>query len=175
MNIHYTARQTHLTPDIKEYCERRLAALERLVSSVTEVDVILSHEKNREKAEIHIKAKGAGLVVIEESHNMLDSLNLAFDALEKKIKKEREKYREKKRRGSRERKAFALPAAEGSESGRKVVRADYFSAKPMTIEEAFLHLDLKKKEVFVFRMEATEKWAVLFRRKDGHYGLVQPE
>jgi putative sigma-54 modulation protein len=45
----------------------------------------------------------------------------------------------------------------------------------MTIEEAFLHLDLKKKEVFVFRMEATEKWAVLFRRKDGHYGLVQPE
>ena len=45
----------------------------------------------------------------------------------------------------------------------------------MTVEEAALELDLKKREVLVFRMEGTEKWAVLFRRKDGNYGLVEPE
>jgi len=175
MNIHYTARQTQLTSDIKEYCERRLAALERLLGFVTEVDMILSQEKNRQKAEIHVKAKGAGLVVIEESHDILNSLHLAFDALEKKIKKEREKYREKKRRGSRERKSYALPAIEAGESEKRVIRADYYSAKPMTFEEALLQFDLKKKEVFVFRMSGTEKWTVLFRRKDGNYGCVQPE
>jgi hypothetical protein len=45
----------------------------------------------------------------------------------------------------------------------------------MTLEEALIQFDLKKKEVLVFRIMGEEKWAVLFRRKDGHYGLVQPE
>lgn len=175
MNIHYTARQGHLTPDIKAYCDKRLAELKRMMSFATDVDVILSHEKNRQKAEIHVRAKGAGLVVIEESPDMMSSLHQAFDALEKKIRKEREKFREKKRRGGRERKLFAQPAAEEGEGEKRVIRAAHFSAKPLTVEEAALQLDLKKREVYVFRMEGTEKWAVLYRRKDGHYGLVQPE
>ena len=135
MNIHYTARQGHLTPDIKAYCDRRLAELKRLMGFATDVDVILSHEKSRQKAEIHVRAKGGGLVVIEESPDMMNSLHLAFDALEKKIRKEREKYREKKRRGGRERKSFALPAAEAGEGDKRVIRADHFSAKPLTLME----------------------------------------
>jgi len=174
MRTHYTARQAHLTPEVREYCEERLGGLERLLGPATDVDVILSHEKNRQKAEIHVKTKGPGLVVIEESADMLASLALAFDALEKKVKKEKEKFREKKRRGGRERKKLALPAEPG-ETGPKILRADYFGSKPMSVEEAMIQLEIKKKEVFVFRTEATEKWAVLFRRKDGNYGLVQPE
>jgi len=175
MNIHFTARQGHLTPDLKAFCDERLDELKRLMSFATDVDVILSREKNRQKAEIHVRAKGGGLVVVEESPDMLNSLHLAFDSLEKKIRKERAKYRERKRRGGRERKSFALPAAEAAEGEKRVIPADHFSAKPMTVEEAALQLDLKKREVYVFRMEGTEKWAVLYRRKDGHYGLVQPE
>lgn len=176
MNVHYTARQTTLTPEVKAYSERRLAALNKLLGFVTEVDVILSQEKNRHKAEIHVKAKGAGVVVVEESHEMVASLKEAFDALEKKIKKEREKFRERKRRGSRDRKLFALPESAEGEPGRKrIVKADHYSAKPMTVEEAALELDLRKKEVFMFRVEGPETWAVLFRRRDGQVGLVQPE
>jgi putative sigma-54 modulation protein len=174
MNVHFTARHNQLTPDIKEYCEKRLASLDRLLGFVTDMDVILSSEKNRQKAEIHLKAKGAGLVVVEESHDMLQSLNQAFDGLEKKLKKEREKYRERKRRGGRERKAFVLTAEPG-EKERRIVRADFYSPKPMTLDEALIQLDLKKREVFVFRTQGSEKWAVLFRRKDGNVGLVQPE
>jgi len=174
MNIHYTARQMQFTPDLREYCEKRFKSLEKLLNFATGVDVILSSGKNRQQAEIHIKAKGAGLVVIEESHDMLNSLNLAFDSLEKKIKKEREKYREKKRRGSRERKAFVLPVEAVEREGR-IVRADYFTAKPLTLEEALIEFNLTKKEVLMFRRAGEEKWAVLFRRKDGNYGLVEPE
>jgi putative sigma-54 modulation protein len=47
--------------------------------------------------------------------------------------------------------------------------------KPMPVEEAVLQLDVKNREVFVFRKEGSEKWAVLFRRKDGNVGLVEPE
>jgi len=174
MNIHFTARQMQLNPDIREYCDKRLESLEKLLSFATGVDVILSSVKSRQKAEIHVRAKGAGLVVIEESHDMLNSLNLAFDSLEKKIKKEREKYREKKRRGGRERKGLVLPE-EAVERGARVVRADYFTPKPLTLEEALVQFNLNKKEVFVFRRAGEEAWAVLFRKKDGNYGLVEPE
>ncbi len=116
MNVHLTSRQTQLTPDIKDFCEKRLAALEKLLGFVTDVDLILSSGKNRHKAEIHIKAKGAGLVLVEESRDMMNSLNMVFDSLEKKIKKERAKYREKKtERESRTERVF--PSG-GGRSGR---------------------------------------------------------
>ena len=177
MNVHYTARHTEFTSALKDYCAKRLAGLDRLMGFVAEVDVILSAEKTRQKAEIHVKAKGAGLVVCEDSHDMLVSLNRAFDSLEKKLKKEREKYREKKRRGGRERKAFPVPAEPGEAAGDadRVVQAAYYSMKPMTLEEALIQFDLKKKEVFVFRNVETDGWAVIFRRKDGARGLVEPE
>lgn len=178
MNVHFTARQTTLTPEVKEYCERRLAALSKVFAGDDEVDVILTHSRNRHKAEIHVRARGAGIVVAEESHDLMNSLNLAFDDLERKVKKEREKFRDKKRRGGRERKETGLPAGGAAESApaeKRIIRSPATAAKPMTIEEAALELDLKKREILVFRMEGTEKWTVLFRRKDGNFGLVEPE
>jgi len=101
MIVHFTARQMDLTPEVKAYCEKRLRAFERLMGSIVEVNLILSVEKHRYKAEIHVKAKGGGLKVVEETHDLMNSLNLAFENLEKKVKKEREKWREKKRRKGR--------------------------------------------------------------------------
>jgi putative sigma-54 modulation protein len=174
MNVHFTSRQTDLTPEVRQYCEKRLKALEKLLGSALETDIILSVVRSRHRAELHVKDKGAGYVVVEETPEMTNSLNLAFDALERKIRKEREKFRERKRRKGRERKGLVLPP-EPEEPGRRIVRSPHFSLKPMSIEEAALQLDLKNREVFVFRQEGSERWAVLFRRKDGHVGLVEPE
>ena len=174
MNVHFTARQTDLTPDVRQYCEKRLKALEKLLGSVLEVDIILSVAKTRSRAEIHVQDRGAGFVVVEETADMMNSLNLAFDGVEKKIRKEREKFRDRKRRKGRERKDLALPS-EAEEPERRILRSPHYSLKPMSVEEAALQLDMKNREVFVFRREGSEKWAVLFRRKDGHVGLVEPE
>lgn len=174
MNVHFTARQTDLTPEVRQYCEKRLKALERLLGSVLEVDIILSVTKTRYRAEIHVLDKGAGLVVVEETPDMMNSLNLAFDGLETKVRKEREKFRERKRRKGRERKGLALPV-EAEEAERRILRSPHYSLKPMSVEEAVLQLDMKNREVFVFRREGSEKWAVLFRRKDGNVGLIEPE
>ena len=174
MIVHFTARQTNLTPEIKAYCENRLKSLERLLGSVIEVDLIISVEKYRHKVEIHVKAKGGGLVVVEETHDLLNSLNLAFENLEKKVKKERAKWREKKRRKGRERKQF--PAAPEMETETKrIVRSKDYSLKPMAVEDALLQFDLEKRDVFLFRKSGSENWAVIYRRKDGHYGLIEPE
>ena len=174
MNVNYTARQATLTPEIRTYCEKRLARLKNLVDDVLDVNVILIVQKSRNKAEINVRAKGGGLVVVEETLDMMDSLNKAFDTLEKRIRKERAKWRERKRRGGRERKVLA-PAVEVPEVEKRIVRANYFSLKPMSLEEAVVQLDAKAKEVFLFRREGSQEWAAVYRRKDGHYGLVEPE
>ena len=173
MNVHYTARQAALTPEIKAYCEKRLTRLKSLVDDILDVNVILNIQRGRSKAEIHVQAKGRGYVVIEETLNMIDSLNRAFDTLETRVRKDRAKSREKKRRGGRERKALA-PAAEAAEPEKRVIRANFFSPKPMSLEEALVQLDAKAKEVFLFRREGSEEWAAVYRRKDGQYGLVEP-
>jgi putative sigma-54 modulation protein len=174
MNVHYTARQAALTPEIRAYCEKRLGRLKALVDDVLDVNVVLTVQRNRNKAEINVRAKGGGLVVAEETMDMMDSLNRAFDTLEKRIRKERAKWREKKRRGGRERRALA-PVVEAPEPEKRVVRAPHYSLKPMTVEEAIVQLDIKSKDVFLFRREGSEDWAVVYRRKDGHYGLVEPD
>jgi putative sigma-54 modulation protein len=175
MIVHFTARQMDLTPEVKDYCEKRLKALEKLMGSVIEVDVILSVEKYRYKAEIHVKAKGSGLMVEEETHDLMNSLNLAFENLEKQVKKGREKWREKRRRKGRERKQLAFPTERETETPRVVPSQDY-SVKPLLLEEALLQFEAEKRDVFLFRKPGvSEKWAVIYRRRDGHYGLIDPD
>ncbi|MBM3292907.1 MAG: ribosome-associated translation inhibitor RaiA [Candidatus Aminicenantes bacterium] len=175
MNVHITARRATLAPEIKAVCDRRLAELKKLMGFVTKVEVILAGERNRQRAEIHLQAKGGRLVVTEDSPDMLQSLNLALDSLEKKLKKEREKFRAKKRRGGRERKTLSEPPAGRVEPAPRIIAVDYVEAKPMTVEEAVVEFDLRKKDVLVFRTTEFDRWSVLFRRKDGHYGLVRIE
>lgn len=174
MNIHYTARQATLTPEIEVYCEKRLGRLKTLARDVIDVNIILGVQKNRSKAEIHVRAKGGGMVVTGEAMDMMDALNQAFDTLGKRIKKERDKWREKKRRGGRERKTLA-PVLEVPDDVKRVIRSAHYSLKPMTVAEAMIQLDIKSKEVFMFRREGSGEWSVVYRRKDGHYGLVEPD
>ncbi len=174
MVVHLTARQMELTPEIRSFCENRLRSLEKLLGRVMEVNMIISASKRRYKVDIQVKAKGASLVVAEETHDLMNSLNLAFETLEKKVKKEKEKFREKKRRKGRERKQLQL-LAEPLEEERRVIRSEDYSLKPMEIEEAMLLFELEKKDVFLFRKPNSEKWAVIYRRRDGNYGLIEPD
>ncbi len=174
MSLNFTARHTSITPEIKRYCEKRLKSFVRILGNKIDADLILSVEKYRHKVEINVKTKGVTLNAVEETHDMLSSLGLAFDSIEKRVKKERGKLRERKRRRTREREAFSLPI-EPEEKQRRVISSQDYSLKPMSVEEALLQFDLNKKEVFVFRKLGSEKWAVIYRRKDGNYGLVEPE
>ncbi len=173
MIINYTARQTNITPDLKRYCQRRLKSLEKFVGNVREVDIILAKEKYRHKAEINIKVRRSRLNVVEETHDIYNSLNLAFDNLEKRVKKEKGKSRELKRRKGREKEAFAFSVS--PEEEKRFIRSQDFSLKPMTLDEAIIQFELNKREVFVFRKTGSEKWAVIYRRADGNVGLVEPE
>lgn len=174
MNINFTARHTEISAEVKKYCERRLKSVEKLLGYPLEADIILSVEKYRQKAEIYIKTKRATLNAMEETHDMLGSIGVAIDHIERRAKKEREKIREKKRRKIRNLEAISSPL-EREEQQSRVIRSQNYSLKPMSIEEAIFQFESSKNEVFVFRKFDSEKWAVLFRRKDGNFGLIEPE
>jgi putative sigma-54 modulation protein len=158
---------------MKEYCEKRLLSIEKVLGYPVEADLIVSVEKYRQKVEINVKTKGGTLNTVEETHDMISSLGIAFDRIEKRVKKEREKLRERKRRKNRMSKSPS-ETLEDKEL-RRVVKSQDYSLKPMPLDEALLQFETSKKEIFVFRRFESEKWAVLYRRKDGHFGLVEPE
>ena len=85
----------------------------------------------------------------------------------------REKLRERKRRRIKEPETYSL-ATESGERPKRVIRSQNYSMKPMSFEEAIVQLETRKEEVFLFRTLDAENWAVLYRRKDGNYGLVEP-
>ncbi|MBN2199777.1 MAG: ribosome-associated translation inhibitor RaiA [Candidatus Aminicenantes bacterium] len=174
MNVRLTARRMTLTPEIKLYCAKRLKGLEKSLDAGTEIDVLFSREKRRHGVELRAVSRGLNVTVREESDDVFGALNQAFDSLEKKLKKEKKKLLDRRRRGRRERPA-PPPPEEAAEPAKRVVSAEEFSLKPMTVEEAILNLDLRKGDVFMFRKLKTEKWALVYRRRDGHYGLVEPE
>lgn len=175
MNMNITGRHTTIIPEIKEFCQKRMKSLEKLAGHPLEADLILSTEKYRHKVEINIKTKRATLNTVKETHDLFSSLDLAFDQIEQRVKKEREKLREKKRRRNRSREEFYPPLEKEEESSKRIVRSgDYFS-KPLSVEEAVLELESSHKEILVFRLFDSEKLAVIYRRRDGNYGLVEPE
>ncbi|MEA2005784.1 MAG: ribosome-associated translation inhibitor RaiA [Acidobacteriota bacterium] len=174
MNINLTARNTQITPEIEMYCARRLQSLEKILMYPVEAKIVLSVEKYRHKVEIRIKTKEATLTGVEETQDMLSSLCAAFDLIEKRIKKEKEKRRERKKRKRKE-KGILVPVSGEIEQQKRIIHSDDYSVRPMSVEDAIIQFEASKKEVFVFRKIDSQVWAVLYRRKDGHYGLVVPE
>lgn len=174
MKINYTARHTKVTDDMKQYCERRILALEKLLGNQIEVDVLLSVEKYRQKVEINLKTRTAALNTIEETHDMSSSLVGAFDHIEKRVKKEKEKLRERKRRRVKEVENFSPPVEEGKRQ-KRIIRSQSFTMKPMSVEEAIVQMETSNEDVFLFRVMETESWAAIYRRKDGNYGLIEPK
>ena len=99
MNVRLTARHMPLTAEVKLYCDKRLKGLEKNMGPVAELDILLSREKHRHGVELRAASRGLKAMVKEENADLFSALNEAFDGLEKKIKKEKEKLLERRRRG----------------------------------------------------------------------------
>jgi putative sigma-54 modulation protein len=174
MKINYTARNAEITPQIKKYCERRMNSLEKLVGYPIEADLLLAQEKYRHKVDINIKTKGGTLNSQEETQDMLSSLGVAFDNIEKRVKKEKDKLKGRKRRRAREPELEVLTEETEKPVG-KIIRTREFTMKPQSVEEALMLMESRRYNVYMFRKFDSEKWAVLYRRKDKNFGLIDPE
>jgi putative sigma-54 modulation protein len=178
VQIEYTGRHTEVTPKLKVLAEKKLSKLQKVLPGITNVHVILAVDKHRHIAELTVHTRNRDLTAIEESGDLATSLAAVMEKLARQAQKHVGKLRERKRRNPARASgrwvAPSAPARDGDGEVR-VVKSRRFVAKPMTIDEAVLEVAAGAEGLLVFRDARTEKLNVLYRRKDGNLGLIEPE
>jgi putative sigma-54 modulation protein len=180
MQVEFTGRQCEISESLKTFTHERLEKTKKYLEHIDRVNVILSVEKYRQIAEIIVQNKWITLNGVEETSDMYSSINLVLDKIEKQAKRQKNKLIEKKRRaktGIAPKEMMEYDEAEVSERDVKpqIIKSTSFSLKPMEIEEAVMQIDSTHHEFLVFRNSQTERINVIYKRKDGHYGLIEPE
>ena len=178
MKIIFKGKHIEVTDAMRNYIEKRLSKIERYFDHILEVIVTLSVEKSRQIIEVTLQTNRALIRAEEETDDMYTSIDKVADKLERQIKKYKEKYLQKPHPGT-EKTGLANQEidAEDSETDKiaKIVKTKRFAIKPMSVEEAAMQMDLLGHNFFVFANDNTNKVNVLYKRKDGNFGLIEPE
>jgi putative sigma-54 modulation protein len=165
--------------EIKEYAKDKLQRLEKYVDSPLDIQLTCTQEKHRHRVEGLLRADAVSIAGTEETADFMSSIDAVVDNLERQLKKQKEKIKQHKEgheeRGWRFR--MDVISAEGQEENPEpsvIVSRNVF-AKPMSVEEAVMQMKIADNEFMVFTDSSTEKINVLYRRKDGNFGLIKPE
>lgn len=178
MKIVIKGRHIEVTDAIRNYIEKRLGKVERHFDHILEVIVTLSVEKNRQIVEVTLQASRALIRAEEETDDMYTSIDNVVDKLERQIQKYKEKFFQKSHSNTDKKELVneGLSIEEGkSAEVAKIVKTKRFAIKPMSVEEAAMQMDLLGHSFFVFANDNTNKVNVLYKRKDGNFGLIEPE
>ena len=180
MRLQVKGRNLEISEQIRTYAEEKLGKLDRLVNDPTRVELELAVEKNPSIADNHVAeatvwTKGPVLRAREASGDMKASIDQLVDKLERQVKRYREKRRVAPRRHARDGGLAAESApVEVEEDETTIVKTKQFPVTPMSPEEAVLQLELVGHDFFVFRNAETDTINVVYRRRDGDYGLIEP-
>jgi len=181
MRIAVTFRHVPPTPALRAYAEEKLDRVRKYLRRPTDAHVILSVSKQRHVAEITLQADHVTMVAQEETHDLYSAIDLALDKLEHQAQKLKAKRRSHKgsaasRRETRTATVEPSPARERRRALLpEVVRVGSVPVEPMSVEEAVEQLSRSRDEFLVFRSASNQGLAVLYRRKDGKFGLIEPE
>jgi len=169
---------------LKSYATEKLDRFDKYVDNPAKANVVLTVEKFRHIADINISADGFVVNGHEETSDMYSAIDMALDKIEKQIKKNKKKYKKRRSAAAKSKMSrFAGPegvSLEGSlegggeEASPRVVRMRNIDYKPMDVDEAVLQMALTKDNFLVFTNSKTDEVNVLYRLKDGNYGLIQP-
>jgi putative sigma-54 modulation protein len=180
MQVSVTFRHVEPTAALKRYAEEKLQRVRKYLRRPVDAHVILSVSKERHVAEITLKADHVTMFAEDETHDLYSAIDLALDKLEHQAQKLHAKRGRHKGTGRNAGPPEVLTSvldatAPGPGASREVIRAARVPAKPMSVEEAVAQLDASRDEFLVFTNASSQTLAVLYRRRDGHYGLIEPE
>ena len=180
MQLQVKGRNLEVSDAIRSYAESKLAKLERQLTD-PRVELELAVEKNPSIAQNHVAeatiwTKGPVLRAREASSDMRASIDQLVDKLERQISRYRTRGRDRRRRAAR----ANAPAPDtialmDEETESQIVKTKQFALNPMSAEEAVLQLELVGHDFFVFRNAASGDVNVVYRRRDGGYGLIEPQ
>src|SRR5712692_8134645 len=190
MQINITFRNLEATEALKEYAREKIERVNKYLDQAGEAHVVLSLERHLQHADLTIHAGTFLLRGREKSEDMYASIDLAMDKIERQLRRYKEKL---KRHHGRERihhrqemlnhidqmkvrydvVEVSNPEEGNPETPARVIRTNEFLAKPMTVDEAVMQMDLMNNDFFVFTNAQSREMNVVYRRKDGHYGLIE--
>lgn len=166
-----------VTPALREYAEKRVNKLSRFFQNRedVQVDVVLSVERDMQIAEITYHLGGLFMRGESSSNDMYASIDEASDRISRQVRK----YKDRIRSVTNDSLRFQVPdngaiPSVDEEEAPEIVRTKRFAIKPMDIDEAVMQMELLGHDFFVFANAQTEEVNVLYKRKDGRYGLIEP-
>ena len=181
MKFVFTDKKVNIPNYIHNYAEKKVGKLDRYFKEDATAAITFSIEKDRNQVEVTIRSSGTIFRVSESSSDMRASIDAAVASLERQFRKNKSRLEKRLRQGAFERTIDEAEVAsfvpDGPEEGEyRIVRTKTFPIKPMTQEEAILQMNLLGHSFFAFKNEdAGGAFAVVYRRNDGDYGIIEDE
>lgn len=176
MKFEYTGRHIEVTPALRSHVEEHFNRLKHLFDGqAINAHIIIEVEKGRHRSEIIVKWRNDVLAANSTLADMYQSLSKTIDKIEKQALKIKTKIIDKHHKAKKV--STITPPTEDlkpTPDSPKIVNARKYAVKPMTAEEAVFRLNDEENQFLVFRNSENERVSVIYRRKDGNYGLIQP-
>ncbi|MBF0317135.1 MAG: ribosome-associated translation inhibitor RaiA [Nitrospirae bacterium] len=173
MNITVYGKNIEITSAIRDYAQGKIKKFERILTADSEASVTLSVEKLTHKAEVQIRSNGMTIQAESITAEMYSSIDDVIEKLDRQIKKHKEKLSSKRKGSAKDATLSELTRPAGEPVN--IIKRKRFDMKPMPPEEAAMQMDLLDKDFYVFTNPQTGDINVIYRRKDGDYGLIEPE
>ncbi len=173
MRLQIYGKNLELTPRLQAQVENKLSKLGKYLRDDTEVQATLSVEKDRHKIEVTIPMRGTTIRAEEISQDMYSSIDMVQETIERQLRRHKTRLINRYQGGFSP--EYLEEDAGDEEDGIRIVRTKHFALKPMDPEEACLQMDLLGHSFYVFRDSETDQVCVVYKRKDGAYGLIEPE
>jgi putative sigma-54 modulation protein len=179
MELQITGKNLELLPVVRRYIERKVGKLGRHLPNITESKVEISKEKTKSPqqrfvVQVTVDSSGTLLRGEERGEDLFTAIDRVTEVMERQIEHYKGKLYEKGRGSSLARSGFSEEVTEEQPLG-KVVKTKRFTVKPMSVDEAIGQMELLGHDFFLFFNADSEELNLLYRRKDGNYGLIEPE
>lgn len=176
MKLNYTGKNMEITDALRDVTQKKIGKLDKYFQKDIEGNVTFSSEKNRKIIEVTINLPGTIIRAEESTDDMYASIDRAVDVLERQIRKYKTRLQKRYQNNDtiRFENVMPLPVEDDSERPR-LVKKKKFGLKPMSSEEAILQMELLRHNFFLFMDADNEGVSIVYKRKDGNYGLIEPE
>ena len=175
MRMTYTGKNVEVTDALRDVTEKKLTKLDKYFQKDIEGNVTFSTQKNRKIIEVTISLPGTIIRAEESSDDMYASIDKAVDVLERQVRKHKTKLQKRYKNTETIRFENVVPLSVEEDDKPKLVKTKKFNLKPMSSEEAILQMELLRHNFFIYLDGESDVVGVVYKRKDGDYGLIEPE
>ena len=175
MKFTIIGKNINVTPGLKAAVEEKIGKLEKYFTPDTIANVTLNVDKERHKIEVTIPVKGKIIRAEQVSNDMYVSIDLVEEIIERQLKKYKSKLVDKQQAEASNFKKEYIESEYMDEEAIRIERMKKFDPKPMYAEDACLEMEMLGHDFFMFRNADTDEINVVYKRKNGAYGLIEPE